>query len=141
MSAPSAIAWGVVGCLLMAGLPVCLLIGGARSASCSLALNSRSRDASLLGLDGSFREWSCGFDGRAVLAFGQHLGAAGGALWDASFSCGFGGRPDSCGRVEEACGAPGGGSLASALAFSRLSNRMSASQTLPPPTSGTIYAA
>ena len=64
MSAPSAIVWGVVGCLLMAGLPV-LPLGGTRSASCSSALNSRSPDASLSGLDGSFQEWCWGFDGRS----------------------------------------------------------------------------
>ena len=66
MSAPSAISYKVVGCLLMAGLPVLWLIGGGtRSASCSSALNSRSPDASLSDLDGSFQEWCCGFDGRS----------------------------------------------------------------------------
>ena len=66
MSAPSAMVCRVVGCLLVAGLPVLWLIGGGtRSASCSSALNSRSRDASLSGLDGSFQEWWCGSGGRS----------------------------------------------------------------------------
>ena len=83
----------------MAGLPVCLLIGGAtRSASCA-ALNSRSRDASLRGLDGSFQEWSLAFRGRW-----WRLGDFGVVCCDASFLRAFG-RPGS--RVD-ALGRRGG---------------------------------
>ena len=121
MSAPSAIAWGVGGCLLMAGLPVWVLIGGAtRSASCA-ALNSRSPDASPRCLDESFQEWCCGFDGRS-----WRFGRLGVVCCDASLFC-------CCARLcspEDACvrvGGPRGclraGSLASALAFSKLVER------------------
>ena len=119
MSAPSAIAWGVGGCLLMAGLPVCVLIGGARSASCSLGFEQSVAGRLFLGLDGCFRG-RCSWLRWAVLAFW----GCGVVCCDASFLCGLFvclGRPKSRVDAWGAAWSPRAGSLASALASSKKS--------------------
>ena len=140
MSAPSAISYKVVGCLLMAGLPVLWLIGGGtRSASCSSALNSRSRGASLLCLDGSFQEWCCGVDGRSW-RFGP-MGGFGVSLLAMRRNFLFLAARRVVRTREESVEGPARSPVEATLTFSRLAHRRPFPCWLPPPTSATIDAA